>query len=54
MTTTTECSQRGCTRLLRPKQAVTLRDGRQVCSHHGDHMPPYLRRPARPTKKATP
>jgi len=35
------CSRDNCFR----RAVVAIRDGRTFCKQHGDHLPPYERRP---------
>jgi hypothetical protein len=54
MTDPYRCASRGCTRSLAGKSVITSRDGERYCKHHGDRLPPYLRKPRRVKKqKAT-
>ena len=39
------CSSRGCKIVLTGRGFILDRDGNRYCRKHGDHLPPYLRRP---------
>jgi hypothetical protein len=47
------CASRGCTRSLTGKSVVISRDGKRYCKHHGDRLPPYLRKARRVPKPLT-
>jgi hypothetical protein len=45
------CASRSCKVILIGRGCITDRDGNKYCRKHGDHLPPYVRRP-RHTKTA--
>jgi hypothetical protein len=47
------CSPKGCTRIVTGRTMIIARDGRRYCKHHGDRLPPYLRKPPQPKAKKT-
>jgi hypothetical protein len=47
------CASRGCTRILTGKGLIISRDGKRYCKHHGDRLPPYLRKQRRPPRPLT-
>lgn len=51
MTDPDRCASRGCNRPLVGKSVIVDRDGRRLCKHHGDRLPPYLRKPQRVKKQ---
>ena len=48
------CTHRGCSRTLTGKNVIVDRDGRRFCKHHGDRLPPYLRKARRLPRPLTP
>jgi hypothetical protein len=50
---TDRCASHGCNRNLAGKSVIIARDGKRYCKHHGDRLPPYLRKPRRTPKPIT-
>jgi hypothetical protein len=45
------CTSRGCKVPLTGRGFIIDRDGHKYCRKHGDHLPPYLRKPRRSKKE---